>query len=146
MIESTSRGVNLKALDTALLSDYLAVLRPRLPRKNKLSAIVYSLAQLKKPYDYYLDFINDDAFSCSELIYNAFYPHDGTGLIYDLHIINGRPMITPNDFVKDFDQTYSSENCQYDFVYYVAKDTDPNDSRKKNISLFRASWKKKAGI
>lgn len=146
VIESTSQGVNLRTMDKALLSDHLAVLRPRLPKKNKLSAILYSLDQLKKPYDYYLDFMNDDAFCCSELIYNAFYPHDGTGLNYDLYMVNGCPLISPNDFVKDFDQTYSSADCQYDFIQYVSKDIEPDDSLEKKISLFRVSWKKKVGI
>jgi uncharacterized protein YycO len=146
VIESTSKGVNLRAMDKALLSDYLAVLRPRLPRKDKLSAIRYSLDQLEKPYDYHFDFTDDGAFCCSELIYKAFCPHDGTGLAYDLRMVNGRPSISPNDFVEDFDRTYASSDCQYDFILYIEKDQDKNLGMEKNMAAFRASWKKRMGI
>ncbi len=145
VVESTSKGVIVQPLEKALKSDYLAVLRPRLPKEKKLSAILYALEQLNKPYDFDFNFFDDNALCCSELIYRAYRSSGGSGLNHGFHLSHGRPVLSPNDFAKDFDRTLISGDCQYDLILYLEGEKASKDCEEKNITAFRASWKKEKG-
>ncbi len=118
VIESTSRGVVITPLGTSIQSDYLVILRPRVSKEKKLAAILYALTQYGKPYDFLYDFSNDRALCCSELIYNAYFPHDGHGLFHDLGLVKGRWTVTPNDFLQACGQS-GSQKPQYTFILYL---------------------------
>jgi hypothetical protein len=145
IIESTEDGVILRRFDIGGKSDSLAVIRPRVSRKAKLKTLLNALHQLGKPYDYNFNLETDGGLTCAELICKSYRPLWGQdGLRYEPSLSAGRPVILPNDMVRQFDRLLGTLEQQNDFVVFLSGQEDLNRAIEKDLASFRHSWRHKA--
>ena len=123
-LEAESEGVISFTADYSLAADYIAVLRPKLSKKQKLEGLLYVFKQYEKPYDFNFDFLTDNEIVCSELMYKA-YPQ----LNYELKEISGRLVLSSNHIAEDFTLTYGTPNQKMDLIYFI----DADEFSKKAI-------------
>ena len=108
VIEAVRPGVVPTAIHKSGAADYLAVLRPRLKKQDKLKALLKAFEFYGHPYDYSFDFITDSELVCSELIYKAYEPADEKeGIAFELVETAGRLMLPPNRIAMKFDDDRS---------------------------------------
>jgi hypothetical protein len=120
VIEAVSEGVIVTSLEHACGADYVAALRPRLPRPALAHAIEVALGFFGRPYDFNFDFVTDDAIVCSELVMKSFEPSaHGPGLRVPYVRIAGRPTVSPNAMVRLFATERGRDDRQLDFVAFL---------------------------
>jgi hypothetical protein len=142
-IEGKAPGIIILPMEESSKVDYLALLRPRLSKEEKLKALLFTFDNYLKPYDYNFDFRTDDEFVCSELIYKAYLPDsEKKGLNFTLEMIAGRYMLSPYSMVKQFDESFGSENQQLDLIIFLDGDESSGFAVEKDIEEFRSSWKR----
>lgn len=95
-IEAKAPGIVMLPLNVSLHADYIAYVRPKASKQEKLDALFYAFDNYGKKYDFNFDFTTDDELVCSELVYKA-YPY----LNYTPQHLAGRLMFAPNDMVRD---------------------------------------------
>ncbi len=143
VLEAISEGVTFTSLEHSASCDSLAVLRPRLSKKEKALAILRAFHYAGRPYDFNFDFQTDATLVCSELIYKAYEPSNiGKGLKLGTEELLGRLVTPPNSMVKQFDQEAESGDRQMDLVLFLdghewKKSAELSDERE-----FRESWKR----
>ena len=71
IIESIRPGVVLTSLEQSGNADYLSVLRPKINKEQKLTALLEAFSHFGKSYDYNFDFTTHDSLVCSELVYTS---------------------------------------------------------------------------
>ncbi|MFH0920350.1 MAG: YiiX/YebB-like N1pC/P60 family cysteine hydrolase [Fibrobacterota bacterium] len=120
-VEALANGVVRNTLEKTCDADYVAVLRPRIPDKDKAAALRRALSCCGVPYDFDFDFSTDASLVCTELIYKAYQRGAGMeqGLSLPLSDILGRLTLPPNDFAELFAQERGLEGRQFDFVAFV---------------------------
>ena len=130
VIEAISKGVVFTTLEYSASCDSLAVLRPRLSKKEKAIAIFNSFQYSGRPYDYNFDFLTDSSLVCSELVYKAYEPgSDTTGLQLPLVKVMGH-MVTPvNAFAQQYTKHYGKDSQQMDLILFM----DGYERKKKAI-------------
>ena len=143
IIEAISEGVVFTSIEHSADADAVAVLRPRLSRKDKAIAIARAFAYAGRPYDFNFDFVSDDALVCTELVYKAFEPSSAySGLRFPVVEILGRQATPANEIVRMFDADHGSPRQQFDLIAFL----DGNDRLKKAVpaseAAFRESWKR----
>ena len=137
VIEAVVDGVRTSPLDYGPM-DYLAVLRPILPKKAKLAALSAALEYEGKAYDFHFDFDSKDALICSELIYQAYLPAKGkTGLWFQLYTYDGRRYMSVNDIAKKFSMEYGTAKQQLDCVIFIDGSNDQLAATVDYTSAFR---------
>jgi len=142
-IEGKESGVVMLAMEVSGKADYLAFIRPRLSKQDKLLALMYGFSIYQRPYDFNFDFSTDDSLVCSEVVYKAYLPTSSKeGLSYELGTIAGRPMLTPHDMVRTFDENFGTEHQQNDFVYFLDGNEKEQRAIPKDADEFRESWKR----
>lgn len=141
VIEAISPGVTLTSLKYSATCDSLAVLRPRLSKKDRAAAVVRAMRYYKRPYDYDFDFGSDTSLVCTELVVKS-YLSDAfkKGLNLPMENLMGH-MITPaNAFVRQFDESCGGHNQQMDLVLFL----DGHEKKKRavvsDVETFRKSW------
>jgi hypothetical protein len=72
LFEAIKEGVSASDARVALKSDSIVVFKPKVGEFDRLRAVEYVLGQLEKEYDYGLDFLSENSFICSELVYKAY--------------------------------------------------------------------------
>jgi len=142
-IEGKEKGVTMFSLEKSGKADYMAAIRPKLSKEDKLKALVYAFSNYKKPYDYNFDFSTDDSFVCSELVYKAYSKTDDKkGLEYPLTLVAGRWILSVNDMVKVFADNTGTEKEQNEFVFFLDGDDMSQTARMASIDEFKESWKR----
>lgn len=141
-IEGKAQGVIMLSLEESVAADHWAVLRPRLSKERKLEALLFAFANHGKPYDYEFDFSTEDAYVCSELVYKAYRPRqEGEGLLFGLRSVARRPLLSPHDLVRAFDEEYGTERQQSDFVLFLDGQKE-GTATWRDVEAFRASWRR----
>jgi len=143
VLEAIADGVSFTSLEHSAAADSLAVLRPRLPKRERAEALLRAFGYAGRPYDYNFDFRTDAALVCSELIYKAYQPDEGMrGLELPLEAVAGRLMMTPNEIAHRFALERGSEQQQLDFVLMLDGDERSRRAHPVSAETFALSWKR----
>jgi len=143
IIEALKPGVIFNSLETTLTCDGVAVLRPKVSKREKARAISYAFASLGKPYDLNFDFHTDSALVCSELILKAYEPSQyGNGL--DIRTLSiGQRFVTPcNTIIQQFSEEYGSSTQQLEFVLFYDGDEKHERVDVSTLDELLISWKR----
>ena len=143
VIEAISAGVSLTSLNYSATCDSLAVLRPRLSKADRAAAVVRAMRYHARPYDYAFDFTSDQSLVCTELVVKSYLPGEKKqGLDLPLENVMGQ-MITPaNAFVRQFDQSFSTDRQQMDLVVFLDGHEKEALAAASDVEAFRASWQR----
>lgn len=119
IIESISEGVVQNTFPHAA-GDYLAAMRPRLPRWVKAQAIARAHGYLGRPYDFDFDFATDQTLVCTELVWRSYRPlGDAPGLRIETVPVAGRRSLPANELARCFKREHGLPDRQLDFVYFI---------------------------
>ncbi|MBI4574649.1 MAG: hypothetical protein HY722_00095 [Planctomycetes bacterium] len=120
VIEAVSEGVVFSSLEHSCDADYVALLRPRLTRLERLGAITAALGHWGKAYDFNFDFVTDDTIVCSELVWKAYQPDAGRrGLDFPLKEVLGRRVFPAHEFAMAWLQGLASGQGPLDLVWLL---------------------------
>jgi len=143
VIEAVGIGVTVTSFRHAAGADYVAALRPRLPKVVIARAIDIALGTFGRPYDFNFDFATDDALVCSELVMKAYEPHeDGPGLRVPFVTIAGRETIPPNEMIRVFDEERQRPDRQLDFVVFLDGREADEAAIEGDEETLGASWRR----
>ncbi|MFT5121593.1 MAG: hypothetical protein ACI9TH_005174 [Kiritimatiellia bacterium] len=140
VIEAKRDGVIVQAFGQSAGCDYLAVLRPRVSKKDKMSAVLKAFAHYGKPYDYNFDFATDNAMVCSELIYKAY--EGAKGLVFETESINGRMILPPNQLAEKFDAEFDLPEYELEFVLFLDGSEAGLQAIERDAEAFRKTWQR----
>jgi hypothetical protein len=141
VLEAISEGVSFTTIEHSAGCDSLAVLRPRLSKKEKARAVLKAFQYSGRPYDFNFDFLTDASLVCSELLYKCYEPsNEFKGLTFPLQDMLGRKVTPPNEMVRQFDSQFGSPAQQSDFVlFYDGKERD-RTAVAASVDEFKKSW------
>jgi hypothetical protein len=143
VLEAVSEGVIFTTLEHSAAADSLAVLRPRLSKREKAEALLRAFHYSGRPYDFNFDFRTDSSLVCSELVYKVYEPAPGmTGVRFPLVKMMGRPVSTPNDMAKQFSEQYGKPGQQTEFVLFLDGSEKTNSAAEADVGEFRKSWQR----
>jgi len=144
VLEAISEGVSFTTLEHSASADALAVLRPRLSKKEKAVALFRAFHFSGRPYDFNFDFLTDASLVCTELVAKAYEPGDGIdkGLHFPLVDILGRKATPANEIARQFDETYATAQQQFDFVLFLDGHESSNEAVESSLAEFRVSWRR----
>lgn len=141
IIEGIAAGVVIRPLENIAVTDYFAVLRPLVPREDKLEAIIRAFQYLGRPYDYAFDFATDMEMICSEVILKAYLPGGGiSGLAIHPYEHRGKLMFSPNDFARVYAEERATENAQLELVLFIDASEIDQTSFEGDEEGFSSSW------
>jgi hypothetical protein len=143
VLEAVSEGVILHPFELSGSADYLAVLRPRLGKADKLKALLRAYAFVGRPYDFNFDFVTDDALVCSEVVFKAYRPApDRRGLHFSLETASGRQVLPPNSIVRKFDRELGTPAQELDFVLFLDGSEAQRQAYDRDGDALRQSWRR----
>lgn len=143
ILEAISEGVVFNAAEESIRADYVAAMRPKLSKLDKARAIERAFSYAGRPYDFDFDFFTDTALVCSELVFKAYEPREGTkGLALVLEKMVGRMTMGPNSMVRTFDSQRGGPAEQLDFVWFLNGSESTRSAAFSTEDEFRASWKR----
>jgi len=141
VIEAMSEGVVFTTIEHSASADSLAILRPRVGKRDKAIAIARAFHYAGRPYDFDFDFETDASLVCSELVYRSYERGDGSsGIRFPLVTVLGRSTLPPNMIVKDFDMSYGTPDQQFDLVAFLDGNERKQIARNAGVAEFRTSW------
>lgn len=140
VIEAKRPGVILTSLEYTADADSIAVLRPRISLQEQYDAVMAALSYYGKPYDFNFDFLTDDAFVCSEVVYKSFTPL--TSITFETEVLNGRALLSPNSFAQKYDQEYGKPSQQLDLVLFLDGNEKKRRAFERDEAAFRTTWKR----
>lgn len=130
VLEAMSEGVVFTSIEHSANADSLAVIRPKLATVDIAKAIFSGLKYKGRPYDFNFDFRTDSEVVCSELIFYAYQPTaNKKGINFSITNTLGRPVVTPNNIIKDFTASYGTDKQQFDLVLFL----DGNDKKRQAV-------------
>jgi len=135
IIEAVSEGVVFNSLHHSLHADYVAVLRPRLARKDIAEAVVRAFQHRGKPYDFEFDFFTADKLVCTELVYRCY---EGS-LHFKLVRVMGRDTLPAIEIVRKFAAERGQAKRELDFVLFLDADPAVGSSKLADEAAFRQS-------
>jgi hypothetical protein len=119
VLEAVSEGVVFQSFEHSCGADYIAALRPRLPRLHIAHALERALQLHGLPYDFDFDFTSDSSVVCSELVEKAYDQPGGLrGLVFPFVDTIGRRTLPPTEIVRTFARQRGGDNPQLDFVFF----------------------------
>lgn len=141
VLEAMSEGVVFTSLEHSANADSLAVIRPKLSNVDIAKGLHSSLRYQGRPYDFDFDFRTDSTVVCSELVYYAYQPtSEKKGINFPVTTTLGRPVVTPNNIIKDLAETYGTDKQQFDFVLFL----DGNDKKREavfsDMEALKTTW------
>jgi hypothetical protein len=143
VLEAISEGVSFTTIEHSAAADSLAVLRPRLSKREKAEAILRAFHYSGRPYDFNFDFRTDYSLVCSELIYKVYEPAPGIrGLSFPLVEIMGRKVSLPNGMARQFSTQYGTAAQQTDLVVFLDGFEKTTSAREADVAEFRRSWQR----
>ncbi len=141
VIEAKAPGVIVQSLEESARADYVAVLRPRLSKKDTLQALLRAFENFGKPYDYNFDFETRDELVCSELVYDAYLPSSNKGgLTFESELTAGRRIVSANIIAKKYADERAKDTREFDFVYFLDGDEKQGKAFVGNEESFVTSW------
>lgn len=143
VVEAIGEGVSFTTIEHSASADSIVVLRPNLPKNNIAQAIIKAFHYSGRPYDFNFDFRTDSELVCSELIFKAYQKAEqNMGLSLPLSEVLGRPLVSPNDIARMFDEEYGSGNEQLTFVAFLDGNEKELKAVESDVEKFRKSWKR----
>ncbi len=143
IIESISEGVSFTSVEHGLMVDYLGVMRPRLSKLEKLTALLRAFGYQGRPYDFNFDFFSDASLVCTELVYKSYAPEGGQrGLKIPLVKVAGRMTLPANELVRLFDEELDRDDRQLDFVAFLDGREGEGVAVESDIEAFRQSYRR----
>ncbi len=143
VIEAVSEGVVFSTFEHSTYADAVAVLRPRLAKFEKASAIWRSFKYSGRPYDFDFDFQTDAALVCTELVYKSYEPQAGMrGVKFPLVDVLGRLATPANLIVKQFDEEFGKVTQQTDLVIFLDGRERKGIAVEADLTEFRKSWQR----
>jgi hypothetical protein len=143
VIEAVGEGVILNSLEHSARADYLAALRPKQSKADKLNSLLRAYSHFGKPYDYDFDFVTDTAIVCSELVYKCVQPvGERQGVTFNLVTTSGRLVLPPNNIIRKFDEEYGKPEAQLDFVLFFDGNEEQQRAIERGVDELRASWRR----
>lgn len=121
-LESKGEGVILSNIIEAMGKDRLAVLRPRLSKKDKALALIAGYSMFGLPYDYDFNGRSRSRLLCTEFINLAYNPDPATGkngLRWNFAKIWGKPVLEVDNMIRKFKDDLNYGNPNLDFVLYI---------------------------
>ena len=119
LLEAVAEGVVLNTMHHAF-GDYLAALRPSLPKVAKAQAVLEAFSHVGKPYDYDFDFATDHALVCTEVVWRSYRPGDGKdGLDLPVRSVAGRLTLPANDIARWVAESHGTTDAPMDVVYFI---------------------------
>jgi hypothetical protein len=143
VIEAMSEGVSHTTLEHSADCDSLAVLRPRLSKKEKARAIATAFHYSGRPYDFNFDFVTDSSLVCTELVSKSYEPSaDFKGLVFPVVNTAGHKVIPANKLVWQYDKQQGTEEQQSDLVIFFDGYEKGGEAVESTEEAFRESWKR----
>ena len=143
IIEAIGKGVVFTSLEHSVAADSVAVLRPRLSRLEIAQAVLKSFGYFGRPYDFDFDFRTDAQLVCTELVFKSYRSEPGRqGLDWPLSVVVGRPVLTANNIVRHFDETWQTPGQFLDLVAFFDGNEHAGRSDEGDLNGFRASWRR----
>jgi Permuted papain-like amidase enzyme, YaeF/YiiX, C92 family len=143
VIEAVSEGVVFSTFEHTADADALAVLRPRLSKAEKASAILRAFQYSGRPYDFDFDFQTDAALVCTELVYKSYEPKPPIqGLKLPTVELVGRLAMPANLFAKQFDEDFGKPSAQFDLVSFLDGREKQGVAVEATVDEFRKSWQR----
>jgi hypothetical protein len=140
ILEAISEGVSFTSLEYTGAADSIAVIRPRLSKRDKAQAIMRAFHYSGRPYDFNFDFQTDAALVCSELIFKAYEPGGGMkGIQFPVTEVMGRKVSTPNNMVRQFSEQAGTPAAQADFVLFLDGFEKEKRAVESTLEQFRTS-------
>jgi hypothetical protein len=141
VLEAISEGVSFTSMEHSADADSIAVLRPKLSKRDKAIAIFRAFQYAGRPYDFNFDFLTDSSLVCTELIYKSYEPAEGyRGLVFPVSDFLGRKATPANEIVREFDQQFDA--TQFDFILFLDGNEKLRKAVESNLVSFRGSWKR----
>lgn len=138
VIEAMSEGVSLTTIEHSAAADSFAALRPRTSKREKAIAVARAFGYVGRPYDFNFDFHTDSSLVCSEVLYKAY---EGS-VTFPLSTTMRRLNTPPNEIVRVFDETYGTEQQQFDLVVFLDGHERERMAKVADVQTFRSSWKR----
>ncbi|MDR0274946.1 MAG: hypothetical protein LBI48_06345 [Burkholderiaceae bacterium] len=143
IIEAVGKGVIFTSLEHSAAADSVAALRPRLSRLEVAQAVLKSFDYFGRPYDFDFDFRTDGQLVCTELVFKSYRTEKGRrGLDWPLSVIAGRPVLTANNIVRHFDETWETPAQLVDLVAFFDGHARAGQAQESDLESFRASWRR----
>jgi uncharacterized protein YycO len=140
IIEAKRPGVIFTTAEDSLHADSIAVLRVNTSLENRFTAVQSAFKNYGKPYDYNFDFLSDDAFVCSELIFKV-YRHVA-GLNLELRRLNDKLIYFPNNFAQRYSTDLDSDEQAFKLVTFYDGSEQMQKSIKKDDTEFAETYKR----
>ena len=141
VLEAMSEGVVFTSLEHSADADSLAAIRPRLANIDIAKGLLTALKYKGRPYDFNFDFRTDAEVVCSELVFYAYQPtKDKKGIDFPVTTTLGRPVVTPNNIIKELAETHGTDKQQFDLVVFL----DGNDKKREavfsDMETLKTTW------
>ena len=115
VIEAVSEGVLLNSLPHSMHADYVAVLRPRVPRDKIAAAIIRAFENLGKPYDFEFDFDDTSRLVCTQVVYVSY-----RGAVdFPLKRVLGRNTLPAVEIARKYVRERGRPDRQLDLVLFL---------------------------
>ncbi len=119
VIEAIGEGVLFTSMEHSASCDSLAVLRPRLAKREIAKALIRAFKYSGRPYDFDFDFLTDSSLVCSELVYKAYEPGvNFKGIKFPMEKIMGRNLIPANGIAQLYTSEVNKKDRQMDFIFF----------------------------
>ena len=138
VIEAIKPGVVLQSLEKSAHCDYLAVIRPKLTKAQRLQVILNAFSHYQKPYDLNFDFTTDNEIVCSELIYKAYNSVDAR--LFAPEIVSGRLLLPPNLMAEQMSRSINTPESKFSFVLFLDAIEKEDRIVERGVEEFKRSW------
>ncbi len=98
VLEAMKDGVRIRSINSALNSDSVVVVRPRLEAAQVAQALAHGIMHEGKPYDFDFDFCYSHRLVCTEVVYRAY--EGVAGIQFDLRRHVGRFALAAGDILR----------------------------------------------
>jgi hypothetical protein len=142
-IEAISEGVVFTTIEHSADCDSLAILRPRLSKKEIARGLYRSIFYAGRPYDFNFDFVTDSSLVCTELLFKAFEPAEGfVGLQFPIETVAGHRVVPANGMIRQFDKTCGTAAQQFDFIAFFDGHEKKGEAVAATLEDLRESHKR----
>lgn len=141
VIEAKRPGVIITSLEDTANADSFAALRVKgTDRSDHFRIVTQALSHFGKPYDFDFNFVTDNAFVCSELVYKAYL--DINELSIEPREVSGRTILSPNQFAKKFAQEFGSQDSELELILFLDGNEKERTASEKDANVFVETWQR----